>query len=50
VAQALDFMRQELATLESLTLGAEDHRAELQEALRTLAALAPPEAADATAP
>ena len=36
VDQALGFMRQELATLESLTLGAEDRRADLQQALRSL--------------
>ena len=36
VDQALAFMRQELATLEALTLGAEDRRADLQQALRSL--------------
>ncbi len=44
VVQALDFMRQELATLESLTLGAEDRRAALRDALARLRPLpsAPP--------
>ena len=36
VDQALAFMRQELATLDALTLGAEDRRADLQQALRSL--------------
>jgi hypothetical protein len=36
VAQALDFMRQELSTLESLTLTAEDRRTEIQAALAIL--------------
>ena len=50
VAQALDFMRQELSTLESLTLGVEDHRADLQEALRTLADLTLPTGPDDAPP
>lgn len=36
VDQALAFMRQELATLDALTLGAVDQRADLQQALRSL--------------
>jgi GTP-binding protein EngB required for normal cell division len=50
VAQALDFMRQELSTLESFTLGAEDRRADLKEALRTLADLTLPAGLDKAPP
>lgn len=39
VSQALDFMRKELATLESLTATTEDRRADIQEALKSLDSL-----------
>jgi hypothetical protein len=39
VSQALDFMRKELATLESLMATTEDRRADIQEALKTLDSL-----------
>ncbi len=48
VAQALDFMRQELTTLEALTVHAEDRRSEIQEGLDALDALSQP--GDSTVP